>query len=289
LYNYPEYGVSVFYTTLGNDQVNGREFGLFPFFRLNIISKNRFNLYNQIGTGLSYVTRKFDLQNNYLNVAIGSNLNIHFNFKLGVSYQVVKKMQLQSGLSFDHLSNGNLSEPNLGLNSLTAYAGIGYFIGQQSEKKKLEIEPYTSSHHLEFIYSVGGKHPRSLNSKLYFTSSATFEYKWEPFRVLHLGVGADLFYDTSTGAEMQASNLMYKAVDDFRTGLHLSQEFVYNRLSLIIQEGFYMILTDQVNHYPMYNRGVVRYRPTEKFFFQLSMKSHLNILDYPEIGLGLRW
>jgi len=290
LYNYPEYGLALFYTTLGNDQVNGREMGLYPYFQLNIISKSRFTLYNQTGVGISYVTRKFDLQNNYLDVAVGSHFNFHFNFKVGASYQVLKNVRLQAGLSFDHFSNGNLSEPNLGLNSLTVYSGIGYFLGRQVDRVKKELPPHKSDYHWEFIYSVGGKHPRSLNSNFYLTSSATFEFKWEPLRAIHFGVGADIFYDNSTQAEMSGANIPgYKPEDNYRSGIHLSQEFVYSKLSLIIQEGLYMVLTDQVNHYSVYNRGVVRLRPTEHFFLQLAMKSHLNILDFPELGFGLRW
>jgi hypothetical protein len=290
IYNYPEYGVTLFYTTLGNDQVNGRELGLYPYFQLNIISRKKFNLFNQTGVGASYVTRKFDLQNNYLDVAIGSHLNFHFNFKFGVSYQLLQKVRVQSGLSFDHLSNGNLSEPNLGINSLTFFTGIGYSLGKKSERIKAEIPQYNPGYHWEFILSLGGKHPRSLNSDFYLTSSATLEIKWEPLRVIHLGIGADMFYDNSTEAEMSGANIPgFTAQDNFRSGLHLSQEFVYNKLSLILQQGFYLGLTDQVNHYATYNRGVVRIRATENFFVQFAMKSHLNILDFPELGLGLRW
>ncbi len=290
LYNYPEYGISFFYTTLGNDRVNGREMGVYPYFQLNIISKNRFNLFNQTGVGASYVTQKFDLLNNYQNVAIGSHVNFHFNFKLGASYQVLKNIRLQTGLSFDHLSNGNLTIPNLGLNSLTFFTGVGYSLGKQTEKNRVELEPYKPNYHFEFIFSSGGKHPRSLNAKFYYASSATFEFKWAPFRAVHFGLGADLFYDTSTEAEMAAANQKgYNSLDDFTSGLHLSQEFLYNRLSLIIQEGLYIGLTDKVNNYSIYNRGIVRYRATENFFIQFAMKSHLNILDFPELGLGIRW
>lgn len=290
VYNYPEYGFSLFYTTLGNDNVNGREIALFPYFHLNFISRKRFSLYNQTGLGIGYVSRKFDLQSNYLNVAVGSHLNFHFNFKIGASYQVLKKVRLQSGISFDHLSNGNLSNPNLGLNFVTLYSGVSYMVGSSSEKKKGNPSPHQSDHHFEFIYSPGMKHPRSLDPKFYFTSSLTFEYKWEPLRTIHFGLGADLFYDASTKVEMLAANsTRFSKSDYYRSGIHLSQEFVYNRLSLILQEGVYLLLTDQVGHHTMYNRGIVRYKATDHFFFQFSMKSHLNILDYPEFGLGVRW
>jgi hypothetical protein len=81
----------------------------------------------------------------------------------------------------------------------------------------------------------------------------------------------------------------HKTSHDFRSGVHISQELVYNRLSLILQEGVYLLLTDKVEKHVMYNRGIVRYRVSDDFFVHLAMKSHLHILDYPELGLGLRW
>lgn len=291
LYNYPEYGLSVFYSTLGNDEVHGREIALFPYFNLNIISGKRFDLYNETGIGLSYVTRKFDMDENYMNIAVGSHVNIHFQLKFGVNYKIPeKKLQLQTGVAFDHFSNSNTREPNLGLNYATVYTGVKYLLGEQSERQTDKNKPHVPGGHWELIYSAGAKHPRALGSKIYFTSSATLEYKWEAFPALHFGLGADLFYDTSTEAEMLTLEMNHhKKLYDFRSGIHLSQELVYNRLSLILQEGIYLLLSDEVEKHVMYNRGIIRYRVSDHFFVHLAMKSHLHILDYPEVGLGLRW
>lgn len=290
LYNYPELGFSLFYSTLGNDVINGREISFYPFFKLTSVSLQKFSLCNQIGVGISYVTKKFDLKKNYQNIAVGSNLNIHFNYKMDLNYQILKKIQLQSGLSFDHFSNGNLKEPNLGINYLTFYAGFGYLLGNQAEAQIRESGPYQKKNSYEFIYSFGGKHTRALQEKFYLTSSATLEFKWEPSRIFHTGIGADLFYDSSTKIEMTAlKSAAYKELYDFRSGIHISQEFVYNRVSLILQEGIYLLLTDQVNQRIMYNRGIVRYKLSSHFLLSIAMKSHLHILDYPEFGVGYKW
>lgn len=290
IYNYPEYGLSLFYSTLGNDRVHGRELSIFPYFRLDIINGKRFDFYNETGMGLSYVSRKFDLEDNYLNIAVGSHLNIHFNLKLGLQYRTRRKLKFNTGLSFDHFSNSNAAEPNLGLNYATVYAGLKYNLGDETDRHVRDLKPHERGHHYEFIYSAGMKHPRAIGSELYFTSSATFEIKWHLFRMFHVGAGADLFYDASTEAEMLTLEMNHhRSLYDFRSGIHFSQEVVYKNFSLMIQEGFYMILKDEVEQNVMYNRGVVRYRISEHLLVQLAMKSHLHILDYPEIGLGVRW
>lgn len=286
LYKYPEYGLTLQYTSLGNNEILGHEIGLFPFVQSFIIRKPKFQFTHLFGLGLGYATKRFDIETNYNNISVGSHLNIHFNFKLGTRFVLSPKWSFQSGLSFTHYSNANMAEPNLGVNLFSAFAGISFAAGQQDDFKKSEITQHTPKHEFAFIYAAGGKHTRALQSTIYFTSSLSGEYKyhWKP--KLHLGVGADFFYDSSTETEMGFGNTVHKPIDDFRTGLHLSQELVYSKFSFILQEGMYLGLTDQVNNAKMYNRAILRWKFNDHYLMSVSMKSHLHILDYPELGFG---
>jgi hypothetical protein len=291
IYNYPEYGIALFYSTLGNDKIHGREFAVNPYCHLNIISRQRFNFFNETAFGLGYITKRFDPETNYLNIAVGSHVNLHFSLKFGVNYLLFDKLRLNAGLSFDHFSNANSKNPNLGINSTTSFVGLSYPLGKITPVIEHELTPYKKSIGYELVGSIGTKRSRGvLQSGLYYTGSLTFETKWKPLRAIHFGVGVDLFYDPSTKTEMEATgNFGYKKSNDLRTGIHLSQEFIYSRLSLILQQGFYLGLTDSVSDRKMYNRGIVRVSLSDRMFVQLAMKSHLNILDYPELGLGLKW
>lgn len=286
LYGYPAFGVTAFYTTLGNDKVNGRELAVYPYYNLNIVATRRFRFFHRIGVGFSYVSKKFDESNNLLNVTTGSHFNLHFNSRFGLKYLMTKKIWIHGGLSFDHFSNGNFQEPNLGVNSLTAYAGLGYLVGKQQENIKKAAEPHHRNFHIEFVYSFGGKHMRAFADEIYFTSSFATEIKWELFRVFHVGAGIDFFYDSSTIPELKLRSDHHEKHYAYRTGIHFSQELIYNKLSIILQEGFYIGLTDELYHKTMYNRGIVKYRFHRHLFFSVAMKSHLHILDFAEFGLG---
>jgi hypothetical protein len=78
----------------------------------------------------------------------------------------------------------------------------------------------------------------------------------------------------------------YKRSDTFNTGIHLSQEIVYHSFSFILQEGFYVGLLDEINRSAMYNRAILRWKFKKNVLISISMKSHLHILDYPELGVG---
>jgi hypothetical protein len=286
LYKYPEYGLTLQYTSLGNKDILGHEIGLFPYVQSFIIRKPKFQFTHQFGIGIGYATKRFDLESNYNNISVGSHVNIHFNFKLGTRFVITPKWTFQSGLSFTHYSNANMAEPNLGVNLFAAFAGLSFAAGPQDDFKKTEIAQHVPKHEFAFIYAAGGKHTRALQSTVYFTSSMSAEYKFHWKRKFHIGGGADVFYDSSTEIEMAAENAVHKSIYDFRTGIHISQELVYSKFSFILQEGVYLGLTDHVDHATMYNRGILRWKFNDHFLMHISMKSHLHILDYPELGFG---
>lgn len=291
LYNYPEYGVSFLYTTLGNDDVFGREIGIYPYYQLKIISRKRFNLVHELGLGLSYVTKKYHVVDNHSNIAVGSHFNLHLNLKLGINYRIYESILVNAGLAFDHLSNANMQNPNIGINYATTYAGLSFLVGQETPKEVPEYSPHKREFNYELIGSIGAKRTRGVKESGWFNPvSVTFETKWTWLRALHLGAGVDVFYDPSAQAEIEGQGRTdYKPIDDFSSGIHLSQEFIYRKLSLILQEGFYVILPNNVSQEFMYNRGIVRIQVSEKMFVQLAMKAHLVVLDYPELGFGMKW
>lgn len=287
IYKYPSLGVSFYYSSLGSKQVLGEEFAIYPFVLLQSSPSKKVHLHNKFGLGVGFVTKKFDLVDNYQNIAVGSHLNVHFSYEIGLSVDVAKNISAKTGFSFNHFSNANMKEPNLGINTLSSYLGIT--INPQGKKEFLnpEIPQFKKENEFAFIYAAGGKHTRALQSTVYFTSSFSVEYRKKLYRIFHLGAGLDLFYDSSTKTELSApGKVKYKSIYDFRTGIHLSQEFSYDRFSFVLQEGLYIGLTDKVANNIIYNRAIVRYKWTNSFFTHISMKSHLHILDYPEIGFA---
>lgn len=290
LYGYPSFGISAFYSGLGNDSINGQELALYPFMRIRIAGNEKLNLYHQFGLGFSYVSRKFDLENNYLNITTGSHLNLHFGMRIGAEVNIIRNLSFTSGLSFDHFSNGNSMEPNLGLNNFSAFAGLSYSIGKFESLNIPELPENIKKNRPELSLRLGGKRARALVADYFRTASLSFEYIRSSFRMVHFGIGADLFYDASTQAEMEAASAgPYKPFYDFQSGIHISQSLIYNRFSFTLQEGVYVGLKYRVKNRPIYTRGMLRYRITDKLAFSFAMKSHLHVLDFPEIGFGYRW
>lgn len=288
IFNFPEKGLAIHFSSLGNSKVFGNGYGLNYFFLVNLIDKKQFRITNRMGLGLAYITKKHDFDSNPMNLAIGSNLNIYFNCRFGAHFSISEKWEINTGLSFDHYSNANTASPNIGLNNLFATAGIVHPVTKETERSANIYLPIKNKFNLELIQSFGSKHSQSYLSKYFLTSSFSIQssYKW--YTGFHVGAGIDLFYDSSVKYILQNSNQNFRESNLFQTGFHVSQTVAYRKFRFTLQEGIYTGLTNKLNNKSIYNRGLLSYNINDKYSMRLAMKSHLHILDYPEIGVGFK-
>jgi len=290
VYGYPTYGIGFFYTTLGNDEIHGRELAVFPFMKFRIFGREKLHFSGLMGLGFGYATKAYNSETNPWNVVIGSKFNIHFQASLLVRYQFVKRLSIDAGLGFAHFSNGNTNEPNIGINNATMTTGLAYRIGDKTPKVTNEFLPVKKHWYFEAGLTVGSKSTRSLQQSRHAVFGLTADV-WKPLtRVLSIGVGPDLFFDTSAETEILAKpDAQFSDGDELSSGLHVSVAFRYSKFRLIIQTGAYLLKENAVIDDFIYNRAMLRYDISEKVFAHVAMKSHLHILDYPELGIGYRW
>lgn len=290
VYKYPTVGLTFFYTTLGNREIHGNEFALFPFIRLPVIQKQKFNAGISLGLGLGYVTKTYQPETNPLNVVVGSHLNVHFQTKLDFRYQLSNRLSLQTGVALGHLSNANTAEPNIGINNLTGYVGLNYKLSYERIAPLQEKPAIPRAVFYEIAVAPGFKSTRALRDSRHLTFSLTGD-AWKPLsRIVAIGAGPDVFYDGSAETELSIDeDKDYRSIMQWSTGVHASFSLRYDRLRLILQAGVYLGLPNEVEEESIYNRAMVRYDVSDHFIAYFAMKSHLHILDHPEFGFGYRF
>ncbi|NIJ44092.1 hypothetical protein FHR24_000531 [Wenyingzhuangia heitensis] len=289
LYNYPEYGISLFYSSLGNNQVFGHEIAVVPFIKIKLFSKNNFSVFGRIGMGFSYLNTITDPVLNPENPATSNHYNFHTNLRTGITYLISKRMELNSGISFDHISNGNTKKPNLGLNNITAYAGLSYVLQPRIAKKQTPTPPHSKHNDLLVYLGIGGKRS-NFNSSYYIVHSLSTELRRSLTKMFSLGIGTNIYWDPSVKPSLLYLNKESSLLDNLQTGVYISQSFNYNKLSISLQEGAYVFLYDKVDKNYFYTSANLAYNFYKKLFIRLSLKSHkFHILDHPEIGLGYKF
>jgi hypothetical protein len=288
LYYYPSWGVCLFYGGLGNREVFGHQVAVFPYFVCTLFREGPFSLDGEMGLGLSYATKIFDLRTNPLNVAIGSRLNIHYRAELMARLRVLRRSMLHAGVSFNHLSNANLAEPNIGLNCASLNVGLWHALGDEQPVVRHVVPAWKPRLSFEGRVSAGLKHTRTFEALSYMAGALSVDGKLRWNRRFAASVGGDVFYDASVRPLMMRMGRHYFPAYSYMSGIHAGAEAWFGKASFGLQGGLYVVLHPVLVKDWYYNRFVVNYHFTDHFFASLSFKSRLVILDYMELGVGVR-
>jgi hypothetical protein len=290
LYNYPELGFKYYFSTLGNKDIFGNIHAVYLFANLHIINKSKISFNCLTGLGGCYVTKKFDPENNFRNIAVGSKLNIFFHFDLNLHIKISPKFIFITGLNFNHFSNATLKQPNVGLNFGNSYTGLIYRIGEKSEHSDIDIPYFKSFSEKSIIIASGLKSSNIYNKKHAPTASLSINFTKNIFYKYACGIGIDLFYDSSMKKSIQKSDLIeFKNIYYFTSGIHFSNEVVINKLSIAIQIGAFILLKDHNKNKIIYNRAVIKYKINDFIFVNVALKTHLVVADFLEFGIGFNF
>lgn len=158
-YNYPQTGVTLFYSYIGNNKVFGHQFSIMPFIGFNIFNKLKKPYYFKASLGAAYFTSQYDSVDNRKNVNVSSPFT--WAFQLGAYKTLTEKpgMNLKVGIIFSHASNGHTQIPNFGLNSALLSLSAQFYNKNtqqyQLTQTKRKKEKKTRSYDIGISYGLG--------------------------------------------------------------------------------------------------------------------------------------
>ncbi len=288
LYNLPSYGVGFFYGELGNPGVFGQARSGFLF--LEMVTAEGFPGERRIkySLGLAHLSEYYNPPHNTGNEFIGTPWNVHFNLNYSLSVALGEHIRLRPGLSFSHFSNGAYKKPNRGLNILDVNLGVNYHPGTSQWEDPLPghpDEPAPPRQQWLWIYSHGlmqrapgdpRYHARTIT--LNYTRSSGLKNRW--------GGGVDIFWDDHAREETASQTHHMHFYDYMRTGLFVSHDILFGRLSVLINLGTYVYAGHEPDQ-PLYQRIGLRVALGRHIVANLSLKARFLRADYAELGLGL--
>jgi hypothetical protein len=196
-HNFPRTGFGIYHSNLGNDEVFGSMTAFFVSFEKSFFNQNwPVNFSNHIQVGPCYVSKYFNNQTDYFNIVMGSHWNIYLHYSLCTTIPIGKAVKLKLGAGYSHVSNGDLAEPNLGLNMCTFHSGLILlpFKPVYNYQVPVEIEELKKNH-LTVILSTGMKEMSRFDQHSYWVYGLTTDYCRMITHMNGLGVGADIYYD----------------------------------------------------------------------------------------------
>jgi hypothetical protein len=131
-YNYPQTGISLFLSNMGNNQIFGNQVSILPFISFRVFNKQKSPSYLKLGLGASYFTTYHDTITNIENIDIGSSFTWAFQAFLYKSIHRTNGLDLRLGIGYSHSSNGHTQLPNLGINSALASISAQFYKKQNT-------------------------------------------------------------------------------------------------------------------------------------------------------------
>jgi len=144
VYNKPFQGVGLAYNTFNEKESLGNPVALYVFQGARIAQLSpRVSLDYEWNFGLSFGWEPYDETYNSYNVMIGSKTNAYLNASLHLNWMLSRHLNLITGVTVNHYSNGNTNFPNAGLNTIDFRLGLVYNINQPNESftKPFEFSP----------------------------------------------------------------------------------------------------------------------------------------------------
>ena len=201
-------GIGVSYYSFGNRGELGNPVAVYLFQGARIARISPLVSFNyEWNFGLSFGWKPYDTNYNRANIMMGSRVNAYLNVDFYLNWLLTQRLELTTGLSMTHFSNGNTKFPNAGLNSIGMKLGLVYSFGRVDNplsrpRARLLAEPFPR--HLSYdLVLFGSWRRKAVGDKQYaapdaygvagfnFAAMYNFGYK---FRA---GLSVDGVYDGS--------------------------------------------------------------------------------------------
>lgn len=296
----PTLSYNVLYFDLGNDDVLGKAFAIFPSMSFNLLSFHNTDVLFQFGTGLAYLNKKYDKIDNPTNNAIGSHLNNVTHLAFVIKQKIYKNLSIAAGTHFTHFSNSRTSSPNIGINMAGFSIGMIHRIDNKSTVSKMTdnlSDTLMLSHKwgMDFLIGYGISEFADAGGPKYgsyFVNSGV-SYAISPFwKVIS---GGEYEYNQSVFQFyyqdfLSENDAKQKAT---KTALYLASDLTFGKVVFRAQSGYYLpfpsLSHNEVPFYFKINFNVYPF-PIEwkvRPYFGVLIKSHLEVAQYMGLVSGV--
>ena len=135
IYGNPYQGIGIGSYTFNNTAEMGNPIAFYVFQGARLLQfTKRIHLNYEWNFGVSSGWKPYNSITNPNNGGVGTALNAYINLGLYVNYSVTQHIDLITGFTLSHFSNGNTKYPNAGINNGGFRLGIAYYFNRTEEQ-----------------------------------------------------------------------------------------------------------------------------------------------------------
>lgn len=287
VFNYPDVGFSLSYLDYGSDKL-GQSFGGLMYVDFYFLRNRKWEGIFRLGTGFGYHTNPYDRETNNQNVAIGSPFTQSMQARAGINYRITARWRLTVAATLTHFSLAAFTQPNKGINVVSANIGCSYRLTAMEPERIALQEDYQYNRKLKYNvnFNYAMKEIPPIGGPKYAVYVLSFYVNKQVSRTNIINLGMDGFSNSALKEEMKQSNIGPGSVDHKRIGITVGHELKLNRLSLLTQLGIYVYRPYKTDK-PIYQRLALKYYAGKKVYLHYGFVTHYAKADHLEFGIGL--
>lgn len=311
--NYPRLGMAISAQEFGDAQQLGWAIGITPYISTDFwrSENDKVRIFGRLSLGFGYLSKHYDIATNPLNNFVGSHIGNCSIFKLGADIALHENWRFRPSISLTHYSNASSQLPNYGINVYALQLGLLYTPkimplttlpkrpNYNSKKGEVAEKP---AHRKHYIFSIntglGLRESMTNRGPKYPVYYANMEVGKFISNLMRLRIGLDYDYLGSVSAFLNnmpnydAKEANWQAM---RFSLVGGVEFIWNRISISTQLGFYLTQHEMQQRF-FYMRALVRIYPFNSPlnsqrqlnpYLIIGLKTHLITAEYATFGIGI--
>lgn len=283
-------GLSLGYFNFRNPEITGGAFMLTSYAEPYIVRSEKLDLTVRLGAGLSYHTRIYDSIGNPGNKFFATRISFPIYVAARLNYELKPGVWLNFAANYNHISNGGIRQPNLGMNFPTISAGLQYYASGSPDLLKSYESDVQIENGISFVaqflagYKVVDEAPP-------FPEKGALAYGFhlraarQLTKFYSLNAGGEIIFD---GAIRERIRREGKSTDYKRIAATAGQEFLFGRTALTQYFGFYIYSPYKAfrNIYQKYELSI---RMTPELSAGVFLKAHLYVAELMGFQISYNW
>lgn len=272
---YPKWGFGLGYVDFGHPDLGCALTALVyaePFFKVH--GAWRFSAKG--GMGVAYMSNPYHADSNPLNRTYSTKLAFPLSAGLSAYYFFNDQWAVKASVSFEHISNGGLKAPNLGINYPLMAVALEHTLDTYNTSPIKDLEPFKKQRRQELLAAYSIKKDSVSDNQ----SVAALLYNRS------FGGGRINSFTLAAMIEYRQLYAHREATDQWSVAPLVGNEFLLGRLRFGQQLGFYLLqAAEQPNN--LFQNYYLRYQISKQFTGGINLKAHGRVADYLAIQIGL--
>lgn len=237
--------------------------------------------------GLSYLTNPFDSLQNPANQSYSTPVSAYILFGAGIWFRLNDHWWLNPSANYQHISNGGMKQPNMGINWPTAGLAVSYQPQFRSYTKGYRLkEKVWQAYAPRWDVVVFGTYRRGYDVKHNRIRSPLLglavQGAKQVGRISAVTLGTEVYHDEELRNELTQAAIEASPV---KAGIMAGHEFILGKFLFSQRLGYYIF--DQTPYYEnLFHRWGLQYRVNQNIGLGFNLLAHSEVAEFIDIRLS---